>query len=401
MVPHQSKRIWISDTTLRDGEQAPGVVFSLQEKRTIAEMLAEAGIDELEAGTPAMGRTERRAIEEVRDLNLPCRLTCWCRAVRRDIQLAAQCGTGSIHISFPVSSIHLNSMKKNEARILEMLEAHVRIARRDFDRVSVGAQDAMRANPDFLETFIQQARSGGADRVRIADTVGIATPGAVFRIFDRLSRISDIELEFHGHNDLGMATANAVAAAEAGADGLSVTINGLGERAGNAPLEEVSAALAFASGRNCNVRTTRLMGICAYVAKASRRPIPVGKPITGAGVFQHESGIHCDGLLKDPRTYEAFPSEAVGGGKTRFVIGKHSGTNIIRHILRKSGIAIGRDQAERLLEAVRTAAAVKGMSLSTEELLILYDRTCRPESALVGEWIAPETERLPRHAEAV
>lgn len=395
MIPKQSKRIWISDTTLRDGEQAPGVVFSSDEKRTIATMLAEAGIDELEVGTPAMGRTERGAIRGVRNLNLPLRITCWSRAVARDIKLAARCETGGIHISFPVSSIHLNSMKKNEARILEMLEEMVEIAKNDFDLVSVGAQDAMRANPDFLETFIQKARAAGAYRVRIADTVGIATPGAIFRLFNRISGISDIELEFHGHNDLGMATANAVAAAEAGADGLSVTVNGLGERAGNAPLEEVSAALAFAAGRSCNVRTTRLMGLCAFVAHASRRPIPVGKPITGAGAFQHESGIHCDGLLKDPRTYEPFPSDAVGWGQSKFVIGKHSGTNIIRHVMRKSGIAIQRDQAERLLEKVRMAAGVKGMSLTTEELLDLYHRTRGMKSGLPGRWVAGEEDGFP------
>lgn len=378
MVSRESRRIWMIDTTLRDGEQAPGVVFSHHEKQRIAEMLAEAGIDELEVGTPAMGPMECRAIQGVRNLNLPTRLTCWCRAVRRDIESAAQCGTGSVHISFPVSSIHLNSMKKNEARILEILEEQVGFARKDFDLVSVGAQDAMRADPEFLEIFIQKARSGGAHRVRIADTVGIATPGTVYRLFNRLSRISGIDLEFHAHNDLGMATANAVSAAEAGADGLSVTVNGLGERAGNAPLEEVSAALAFASGRNCNVRTPRLMGLCAFVAQASRRPIPVGKPITGSSAFLHESGIHCDGLLKNSRTYEAFPSEAVGWGKSRFVVGKHSGTHIIRHILRKSGVMIGTDQAEQLLKAVRKAASEKGMSLTTRELLVLYYGTCRP-----------------------
>lgn len=376
------RSIRIIDSTLRDGEQAPGVVFSREEKRTVARMLAEVGVDEIEVGIPAMGETERETIRRIRDMGLAPRLTCWCRATRGDIELAARCGVGSVHVSLPVSSIHLNALRKNEARVLDLMTEIVTRARRLFDSVSVGAQDALRADPDYLETFVRHAAGNGAHRVRIADTVGIASPGAIHRLFRRLvPAAGETALEFHGHNDLGMATANAVTAAEAGASALSVTVNGLGERAGNAPLAEVAAALAFASGHVCNVRTAGLPPLSEFVAAASGRPIPPDKPIVGSAAFQHESGIHCDGMLKDPLAYQPFPSEAVGRNGSEFVVGKHSGSHIVQHLLRRNGIRVDRPQAERILRRVREAASEKGVSLTIEELVELYRRdACRRPS---------------------
>ncbi|GBC59738.1 homocitrate synthase [Desulfonema ishimotonii] len=373
METRTDKPVWIIDSTLRDGEQAPGVVFSPGEKAEIALMLAEAGADELEVGIPAMGKAERDAIRSIRALNTGCRLTCWCRAVQKDIELADRCGTGSVHISFPVSDIHMNALGKQKGDVLALLETQVAFARRYFDRVSVGAQDAMRADPAFVTQLAGLALECGAYRIRIADTVGIATPGHVHRFVRGLCRnVPGMAAEFHAHNDLGMATANAVTAVEAGATALSVTVNGLGERAGNARLEEVAAALRFAAERQCRVDLSKLMPLCRRVAAASGRPVSDDKPVTGAAAFRHESGIHCDGLLKDRQTYEPFPCEAVGRDRSEFVVGKHSGTRIIRYILEKAGVCVNRSQAETLLKYVRNMASEKRRTLSDHEVLGLY-----------------------------
>ncbi len=372
------QQIHIIDSTLRDGEQAPGVAFNRQEKLAIADMLAAVGVDEIEVGTPAMGPSERQVIREIRTLGLPCRLTCWCRALDRDLELAERCGTGSAHISFPVSEIHMKALKTTPAAVLARMAALVHRARTLFDHVSVGAQDATRAEPGFLKSFAARAAAAGAGRIRIADTVGIATPGAVHRMIQALDAGTvGIAVEFHAHNDLGMANANAVSAAEAGAAALSVTVNGMGERAGNAALEAVGTALAFATGHPCTISLPDLLPLCRYVADAAGRPIAVDQPVVGRAAFQHESGIHCDGLIKDPRTYQPFPARAFGRKEMDLVLGKHSGRRAVQHLLSRLGHAGGRMDAERLLPEIRRRAEMKGGPISGKDLAEL----CRHMSA--------------------
>jgi homocitrate synthase NifV len=370
----KKRPVTIVDTTLRDGEQAPGVVFSLREKITIVRLLARAGVDELEVGIPAMGHAACEEIRELVALEPNCVLTSWCRAIEKDIDLAAACGTAGVHISFPVSPILLRTMGKTQAWVFSRLAVLVPPALRRFQVVSVGAQDAFRAEPDFLNAFVHSASECGVHRVRIADTVGLARPSQVVDMVRNLvCRVGQTRLEFHGHNDLGMATANSVTAIEEGADALSVTVNGLGERAGNASLEEAAMVVSRLPGHQCAIQIKKLQVLCRFVAKASNRPIPIAKPITGAAIFSHESGIHCAGLLKDPATYEPFCPAEIGRNRSEFVIGTHSGSAAIRHLLEAQGISLPPADAVKLRNRIYTVARQKKAALTRAEVVDLYN----------------------------
>jgi homocitrate synthase NifV len=363
-------RVYLIDTTLRDGEQAPGVVFSRSEKLEIAAALAAAGIPELEAGTPAIDEEERADLDAIVDLKPGCRVTAWCRATVEDLRLAGSCALDSVHISFPVSLILFGALAKQERWLWKVLPEIVGRARARFRYVSVGAQDASRADAALLDRFVLAARDAGAGRVRIADTVGIWNPHRVWCCFRRLRAIAGtrLSLEFHGHNDLGMATANTVSAVEGGADAVSVTVNGLGERAGNAPLEEVVMALGHTLGRDAGVDTSRLSALCRLVASRARRPIHRAKPIAGADVFRHESGIHTAALLKNPAAYQPFPCEETGRVPEPFAIGKHSGSAGLQSLLAASGVTVPASLCPEILSAVRRRARARKGSVSPQEL---------------------------------
>jgi len=363
----------IDDTTLRDGEQTAGVVFSKKEKVAIARMLDAIGVQELECGIPAMGEEERDSIRTLASLGLSARLITWNRAVIADIQASLECGVTAVDISLSVSDMMIeNKLGKSREWVKEQLKKAVGFAKEHGLYVSIGGEDSSRADIYFIIELMELAKEMGGDRFRFCDTLGILDPFAMYDKVRAMRRaIPELDVEVHSHNDLGMATANAIAGIKAGARFVSTTVNGLGERAGNAALEEVVMGLRHACGIDAGIDTHRFVEISRFVAKASHRTVPDWKPVVGERVFSHESGLHADGVLKDPRNYEGFDPAEVGLGR-RLVVGKHSGTSGLMERYREMGIMISRKEALSMIEQVRAIAQRTKRSLDDADLMRLY-----------------------------
>lgn len=374
-------RIYINDTTLRDGEQAAGVAFGLEEKVAIAKFLDAIGIQELEVGIPAMGRTEAEAIRAIADLGLNAHILGWNRAVIADIQASIHCGLKRIHISIPVSDIQIQvKFQGRWARMLEQLRDAINFARDHGLAVSVGGEDSSRADQTFLVDAAQYAQEWGAFRFRFCDTVGILDPFTTFEKVQKLVASLEIPVEMHTHNDLGLATANALAGVRAGATSINTTVNGLGERAGNAALEEVVMSLKQVYGLKTGIQTQRFLELSRFIAKAVNCPVPPWKAIVGENTFAHESGIHAHGVLQNPSTYEPFAPEEVGWQR-RFVVGKHSGRHLLDQVLQDYGVQLNANHRQSVLNAVRDRSTQLKRNLNGSELLALVPGA-EPQSAI-------------------
>lgn len=366
------KRIYIVDTTLRDGEQTAGVVFANEEKVAIATMLSEIGIDQLEVGIPTMGGDEKEAIKAIVKKNLKSSIMAWNRPVISDIEQSIDCGVDSVAISISVSDIHIkNKLKKSREWVLEKMVEGVEFAKKNGLYVSVNGEDASRADQEFLIEFMKIAKQAGADRFRYCDTVGVMGPFKIEEQIKYLYEQTGFDIEMHTHNDFGMATANAIAGVRAGASHVGLTVNGLGERAGNAALEEVLMAFKYVYGMDVDVDTTRFRELSEYVSRASGRELPKWKAIVGTNMFAHESGIHADGAIKNPKNYEAFEPNVVGLER-QIVIGKHSGKAAIINKFKEYNIDLTDEEAQAVLEHVRTLSVRLKRSLFDKEVVKLY-----------------------------
>ncbi len=361
------KKTRLIDSTLREGEQAPGVLFTNAIRRNIIALLGSVGVDEIELGiaSPASTHLLELAADARKIVGSRCRLGLWCRCRNEDILFAARCQPNVLSLSIPASDLHIQKrLGKNRDWVKRKLAGSIHQALRvNIPVVSVGFEDASRADPGFLRTLVQLARDSGAARVRLADTVGICSPSDMGKLVRFIRQEKGIEIGVHCHNDFGMATANSIAALESGADWLDATVLGLGERTGNCRLEEVVGFLSL--NKSCDrYHPERLAKLCDFVAKAAHTEIAGNHPIVGKNIFTCETGLHQHGLAVHPETYEPYSPHLVGMERTlRF--GCKSGRRALHLQLQKEGILLTDPQLQTLTTIVRHG----NKSLNPEEFL--------------------------------
>ncbi|MFB6134518.1 MAG: 2-isopropylmalate synthase [Halanaeroarchaeum sp.] len=366
--------VQLLDTTLRDGEQAPGVSLSPDEKADVARLLNRAGVSVIEAGSACTGPGEQRAIDRVTDLALEATVTSFARGVQHDVDLALDVDVDGVNLVVPASDRHVESkVGTTREGVVESTVDLVEYATDHGLWVEVIGEDGSRADLDFLEDLMRASMDAGADRFAFADTVGHASPDYHYEAVSRLTEIGPVSA--HTHDDLGLAVTNALASVSAGADLVHTTVNGIGERAGNVALEEVAIALWHAYDVE-TVDTELLYRLSSLVADATGIPLPPNKAVSGDNAFAHESGIHTDGTLKDERMYEPYSPEAVGRER-RLVLGKHAGRAGVEAALAEHDVSVNEDDLAAVVSRVKELGERGKRVTDTDLLAIAEDVTGR------------------------
>jgi methanogen homocitrate synthase len=342
----------ICDVTLRDGEQTPGVTFSCEEKAEIARLLDTIGIEVIEAGFPVVSPYEKHCVTTIAGMGLDACICCLARARPPDVTAAVDCGVDMVSIFVATSDLHIkHKYKKPKEQVLDEALRCVDFAHDHGLQVRFAAEDASRTDMAFLKEVYRRGAEHGAELLSFADTVGHLVPTEMFRIMSELVASVDRPFCAHCHNDMGCAVANTITAAEAGAFQLHTTVNGIGERAGNASLEEVLVALRMKGGVD-RYDLSYLTILSHTVEKYSGIALPRNKPVVGELAFSHESGIHIAAILEDPSTYENFPPQMVGNER-RFILGKHTGKKALEHVVSSIGCELSEKQVCRVLDLVK------------------------------------------------
>ena len=364
-------KVRIFDTTLRDGEQSPGVALSPENKLNIAKKLDELGVDAIETGFPVISEGEQKAIKMITQANLSAELCGLARTNQQDIDAVVDCGLKYVHTFIATSDIHLQyKLHLSQDQVLEKAIESVEYAKSRGLQVEFSAEDATRTDRDFLKKIFTAVTKAGADRIDIPDTVGYSTPQYIAEITKDAIEATKLPISVHCHNDFGLAVANAISGIQAGAQCAHVTINGIGERAGNASLEELVMALQclkFDQSWETNIKTELLYETSKYVSKLAGMPVQPNKAIIGENAFGHESGIHTHGVLSNPLTYEPISPEIVG--RNRWLrVGKHAGAHGVDAMLNEYGVQPDKNQLKKILEKVK-AIGDQGKRVTDVELL--------------------------------
>lgn len=364
--------MYLLDTTLRDGEQTPGVCFMRHDKMAIVDHLTRLGVREIELRSPVLDPEGFDDWMALQNTYSSVDFLCWCRTRKEDLEQALRARVSRVHMALPLSDIQLSTIHMDGDRALESIYSLVHWAQSRFEFVSVGAQDVSRAPPERLLGFADCLCAAGVHRIRLADTLGLMLPHQVQKMLESVMRYtSGIPIEFHAHNDLGMATANAWTALESGASMVSATVLGIGERCGNANLEQL--AFLLNQTRGVPLATQEIHDLCRTVARAANWSIPVQQPLVGTMANQHQSGIHVDGLLKNGSSYTPYDPALVGrDAAPELLVGALTGRHALKRFLEACGECPSLESMDSLLMAVRQRVHELGRSLGVEELCVLY-----------------------------
>lgn len=364
-----SEYVRIFDTTLRDGEQAPGVSLTPEQKLELAIQLDRLRVDAIEAGFPIASEGERKAVKMIAEAGLKCEICALARAAKEDIDAAMSCNPNSIHVFFSTSDVHLKILRVSREEVLERVSDAVSYVKDHGFICEFSPMDATRTELDFLKQVCKTVEEAGADRIDIPDTVGIMTPQSMYELISEIKKVVRIPISVHCHNDFGLAVANTLAGIEAGAAQAHVTVNGIGERAGNAALEEVVLALHLLYGKKTNIDTSKIYATSQMVKRLTGISLQPHKPVVGDNAFAHESGIHVKGVVIDPTTFEPFKPELVGRVR-KIVAGKHAGRHGIKTILEESGLTPTEEQLSEIVRRVKELGD-KGKTVTDTDVIAI------------------------------